>query len=253
MNDSIRELAKELRNATHIVFLTGAGMSTASGIPDFRSTGGLWKEGESRERYISRSYFYYKPKDFWSKYKDIFHLKLMDDYSPNEGHLFLKELEDMGKTVTVLTQNVDHLHTKAGSSRVIELHGTIHSASCPKCKSQYSLDYINNEEIPRCEKPNKKKVKCGFILKPDVVLFGDLVNGFKEAEQAISESTVFVVLGSSLQVKPVSDLPEYARYKYDNKLAIINLDKSETDDLFDIVIHEDIVNTLQKVRAEMIK
>lgn len=253
MRELISQLAKEIEKATHIVFLTGAGMSTSSGIPDFRSTVGFWTEGVSREQFISRSYFHYKPKDFWSKYKDIFQLKLMGNYFPNEGHLFLRELEEMGKKVTILTQNVDNLHTKAGSGQVIELHGTIHSATCPKCQTQYSLEYINKEDIPRCEKPNKKRVKCGFILKPDVVLFGDLVKGFKEAEQAISESTLFVVMGSSLKVKPVSDLPHYSRYKYKNKLAIINLEKTDQDDLFDIVIHSEIVNTLRKIKEAMKK
>lgn len=249
MKTEIRELTKELKNATNIVFLTGAGMSTASGIPDFRSTSGFWDGG--RERYISRSYFEYRPKDFWLKFKDIFGLKLMNTYAPNEGHLFLKELEDLGKNVTVLTQNVDNLHTKAGNTRVIELHGTIHSAKCPKCKAEYGLDYINKEGIPRCDKPNKKRVTCGFILKPDVVLFGDVVRGIKEAEESIEGSTLFVVLGSSLQVSPVSGLPEFARDTDKNKLAIINFEKTASDELFDIVIHANILSTLMKVREEL--
>lgn len=148
-------------------------ISTESGIPNFRSSGGFWKEGENREYYISKCYFERNPKDFWKKYKDIFELKLMGNYKPNTGHLFIKELEEKGKNITVLTQNVDGLHQKAGNQHVIELHGTLQSATCPKCKTKYDITFINQHEIPRCTKENAKGKKCDFILKPDVVLFSD--------------------------------------------------------------------------------
>ncbi|PLS18877.1 NAD-dependent protein deacylase [Bacillus sp. M6-12] len=248
MSEKIEQLSKWIQESNNLVVFSGAGMSTSSGIPDFRSTNGLWKAETNREYYISKGYYQSNPKDFWQKFKEIFQLKLMGDYQPNEGHYFLKELEDMGKNVTILTQNVDGLHTDAGSSHVIELHGTIKTATCPKCKTQYGLDYINNHDIPRCNKPNKKNNTCGFILKPDVVLFGDAVRGYKEAEEAINACSLFVVLGSSLEVYPVNNLPQYARYDENTKLTIINREATKKDRLFDLVLHEDIVATLSKVK-----
>jgi NAD-dependent deacetylase len=249
INDMTNQLAQWIIEAKNIVVFSGAGMSTASGIPDFRSTNGLWTNGENREHYISRGYYQSNPKDFWKKFKEIFQLKLMGDYLPNDAHLFFKELEDLGKNVTILTQNVDNLHNEAGSSQVIELHGTIKTATCPKCKTQYDLDYINSHDIPRCNRMNAKGNACGFILKPDVVLFGDAVRGYKEAEQAIDSCTLFLVLGSSLEVYPVNNLPQYARYEENTKLAIINREPTQKDNLFDLIIHDDIVKVLSEIKS----
>ncbi len=154
--EKINELAQIIKNAKNITIFTGAGMSTESGIPDFRSDNGIYSQEDDVEHYISEYYFHKNPKDFWVKFKRIFSLKLMGNFEPNKGHLFLKELEDIGKNVTILTQNIDGLHHKAGNSNIIELHGTLQTATCPKCKTKYNLKFINEHDIPRCNKTNKK-------------------------------------------------------------------------------------------------
>ncbi|WCK57122.1 NAD-dependent protein deacylase (plasmid) [Aneurinibacillus sp. Ricciae_BoGa-3] len=251
MDEQINALATLIKDIENIVFLTGAGISTASGIPDFRSDNGIWKQEQNREYYLSTYYYQKKPKDFWKKYKEIFNLKLMDGYQPNFGHSFIRELEENGKTVTVLTQNVDGLHQMAGSQHVIELHGTIKTATCPKCKQKYDLDFILEQEIPRCTTTKQDKT-CGFILKPDMVMFGDTVMGYKEAEKAIDTCKLFIVLGSSLEVSPVNELPQYAKYDWQTKLVLVNRDPTIKDRLFDIVIHTDINQTLSDVKSLII-
>jgi NAD-dependent deacetylase len=245
-------LAKWIQEAQSIVFLTGAGISTASGIPDFRSTGGMWQQEISRETYISRSFFNHQPKVFWEKYKEIFQVKLIGQYEPNEGHLFLAELEQQGKNVTVLTQNVDGLHQKAGSTNVLEIHGTLQTASCPKCKTVYELEYIMTELVPRCNRQTKHGV-CEFILSPDMVLYGDAVKGFSQAEEVLQAADVCVVMGTSLQVTPVNMLPEYYYHKTRDlnkecRMALINRDPTEKDYVFPVIYHDDIISAVRAVR-----
>lgn len=247
-------LAKWIQESQNIVFLTGAGISTASGIPDFRSTGGFWNEGISRETYISRSFFNRNPKVFWEKYKEIFQVKLICQYEPNEGHLFIAELEQQGKNVTVLTQNVDGLHQKAGSTHVLEIHGTLQTAACPKCKTVYNLDYIMQDLVPRCNRQTSKGV-CNFILRPDMVLYGDAVKEFTKAEQLLKEADVFIVMGTSLQVAPVNTLPEYyclhkARgWDKECNMALINREPTEKDHVFPVICHDDIVSAVRSLRG----
>lgn len=255
--DQIKLLAKWIKESKKVAYFSGAGISTASGIPDFRSSGGVWKEDVNREYYISRSFYNRKPKEFWKRYKEIFQVKLAGNYEPNEGHLFIAELEKLGKEVTVLTQNIDGLHQKAGSTNVIELHGTLKTATCPKCKTVYDLEYINENKIPRCSRETMKGI-CNFILKPDVVLFGDAVKGYKLAEEALEQADVFIVMGTSLQVYPVNMLPRHFVYVMNDweenkepKMAIINRDETEKDEMFQVVIHADIVDTVRELKKEL--
>ena len=240
--NTIEQLANAFDQATRITVLTGAGISTASGIPDFRSRGGLYDGRLSVEAILSETYFHQNPKTFWTYFKDIFGIHALGGYEPNGGHLFLRELELEGKDVTIVTQNVDGLHRKAGSSRVLEAHGTIHTAHCPKCGAPYGLEHLLSEDVPRCSKD-------GFILKPDVVLFEGRVKHIEEAVAASEESELFLALGSSLKVYPVKELPRYAKHARSAALAIVNREPTEMDGLFDIVIHDDIVEVFDQIRT----
>ena len=250
MNE-IYMLSSLIEKSKTITILTGAGVSTESGIPDFRSTDGLWTADYSRTEIISKSFFNYKPKIFWKYYKEIFQIKLMGDYNPNSTHLFLKYLEDLGKDIRIFTQNVDRLHQKAGSSKVYEMHGNIHTATCPKCKTQYEREYILSEEIPRCNRTNSKGNPCGFILKPDVVLFGDTVKHYQECLESIYDSQLFLVLGTSLEVYPVNQLPKYVSNASDIKKVLINKDQTEMDHYFNLRIYDRLSNVWEQIKEGM--
>ncbi|WP_088361976.1 NAD-dependent protein deacylase [Bacillus cereus] len=247
MND-IKQVKQLIEQSKKIVLFTGAGISVPSGLKDFRSSNGLWTNNESFESIISLSYFKSKPKEFWKYYKEIFESKLLQNYLPNKGHQFFSDLEKKGKEVTVITQNIDGLHTKAGSTDVLEMHGTLQTATCPKCKSKYDLEYINNNNIPRCSKVNGKGNICNFILKPDVVLFGDSIHHFNEALDKAYEADLFIVVGSSLEVWPVNQIPEIITGT-DIPTIIINKSETNMDKYFRICIHDDIVNTIEKVES----
>jgi NAD-dependent deacetylase len=245
--DKIKEFTQWIIDAKTITVLTGAGMSTESGIPDFRSENGIYAQEENVEHYVSEYYFKTHPVDFWHKFKRIFSLKLMGNFAPNQGHLFLKQLEDMGKKVTILTQNIDGLHGKAGSSRVIEIHGTLQTATCPKCQTKYDLAFINSHDVPRCEQRTENGKICNEILKPDVVLFGGLVKRLDEALDAALESDLFIAMGTSLEVTPVNQIPFYVSTESPRTYkVIINKTPTRMDHLFDLVIHEGIGETVKK-------
>lgn len=228
----------------HIVVLTGAGVSTDSGIPDFRGKEGVWNKEGNPESVITRSYFMGYPKLFWAQYKELFKEKLTMNHQPNRVHELVAELETFGK-VTVLTQNIDGLHQLAGSERVMEMHGSYQTASCPKCKLAYDLNHINSHDIPRCTRVNRKGNLCNFILKPDVVLFGDTIRHWKEAEEALETADICLVLGTTLRVKPFNLLPEVAK---DNgaRLIFINNEGTEFDELMDEIHVEKIDKALER-------
>jgi NAD-dependent deacetylase len=246
-------LVNKIKNSKKITVLTGAGVSTASGIPDFRSSGGFWDSEIPREQYISRDYFNYKPKDFWLKYKDIFGIKLENNFLPNEVHDFLKWLEDEGKEVSVATQNVDGLHVAVGSSKVYEMHGTISSATCVKCGTKYGYNKILDELVPRCDKVNKKGKLCNFILKPDVVLFGDLIHHYNDVLDELNESDLFIVMGTSLAVYPVNNLVNYVNMMSNCTSIFLNGESTEKDSLFDYVKLGDLVSLIREIKNEYVK
>ena len=191
---------------------------------------------------MSSDYYYKNPEDFWMKYKEIFGIKLLKDYQPNAVHYFLRDLERKGKQITVVTQNVDGLHSLAGNEHVIEYHGNLSTATCPHCSTTYDLTYIMKEQVPRCNQAG-----CGDTLKPDIVLFGDPITHHNEAEQAIDSSELVIVLGTSLLVTPFSLLPDFAAFHTDSLLAIINKESTPKDQLFDYIIHDDLVETITKI------
>jgi len=234
----IEQMAEALKQAKRIAVLSGAGISTASGIPDFRSRGGVYDQELDVETIFSESYYHRHPKTFWTHFKTIFHFHAIRQYEPNLGHLFLRELEQAGKQVAIITQNVDGLHSKAGSSRILDVHGSIHTAHCPKCRTAYGLEHLISEEVPRCGKD-------GFILKPDVVLFEGMVKHLEEAFEEAAEADLFLAIGTSLKVYPVKELPRYSK----GRRILLNREATEMDGLFDIVVHGDIVETFQAIQS----
>lgn len=244
MNDALEQLTEAIAEAKQITVLSGAGISTASGIPDFRSANGIYAKLDNVEYLLSETYFHKQPKQFWLSFKDIFQLQHADDYKPNEAHHVLAELERLGKQVTIVTQNVDGLHRKAGSKHILEVHGTLDHAHCPKCGGRYPLAYVMEQPVPRCELDQ-------FILKPDVVLFGGRVQHLEEAYEAAAHCDLFMTLGSSLEVYPVKELPYYAARAKRPVTAIVNLQPTSQDDLFNIVIHDELVSVFTKLSERL--
>ncbi|MFN3093622.1 NAD-dependent protein deacylase [Bacillus pumilus] len=233
-------LSEKLTQASHIMVLSGAGMSTESGIPDFRSTGGLWTEDTARMEAMSRSYFLSHPQQFWPKFKELFQMKMSGEYEPNSGHTFLASLEKQGKHVDIFTQNIDGLHKKAGSQHVYELHGSIQTATCPSCQATYELPYLLQEEVPVCLKVSSDGRTCGRVLKTDVVLFGDRVKHFDQVEKSLQRADLLLVMGTSLEVAPARYIPEDAAQNPSIFKVMMNLSETEYDPLFDLVFHERI-------------
>lgn len=254
MNTKYNTLSTWISESRKIAFLTGAGISTSSGIPDFRSHRSTSEDKISIDHYMSRSFLNRHPKLFWKKYKEIFHIDHLKEVKPNKGHNFISEIEQKGKDITVITQNIDGLHQKSGNTKVLETHGNALTATCPKCKKNYGLDYILEETIPRCNNYLSQGNLCGFILHPDVVLYGDIVKDIDKAKVALDEAELFIVIGTSLKVSPINTLPEYftlinsSILNHSNiKMVIINQESTEKDYLFPIVFHEKIISVVERL------
>ncbi|MDQ0207774.1 NAD-dependent protein deacylase [Alkalicoccobacillus murimartini] len=243
---SLIQLTEMIESASTITVLTGAGVSTASGIPDFRSANGLWSEDRSREYYMSNRYFSEDPVDFWKKYKEIFRIKLLKDFEPNPVHYFLRDLEKLEKRIYVITQNVDGLHKAAFSSDIIEYHGSLDTATCPSCGTSMTLERILAEETPRCFRD-----ECRVIVRPDVVLFGDPITKHGQAEVCVQSSELLLTMGTSLQVSPFNLLPEYAVYDVHIPTAIINREETVMDSLFDCKVFGDLSETVQLLNHKL--
>lgn len=229
MTDKILKFKEIVEASDNIVFLGGAGVSTESGIPDFRSTDGLYNQSYKYppERILSHSFFLYETEEFYRFYHEkMIHTNAM----PSTTHNILAELEAKGKLKAVITQNIDGLHQMAGSKNVIELHGTIHSNHCTRCKKAYELDYVCRfEGIPRCE--------CGGVIKPDVVLYEEGLNeqDVIAAVEYVRNADVLIVGGTSLVVQPAAGLIDL--YK-GNKLILINKSETAYDTKADLLIND---------------
>lgn len=232
------EVRSILEKAKKITVLTGAGASTESGIPDFRSANGLYADANV-EMYLSRGYYNRSPKEFWKHYKEIFQINTFHQYKPNRGHRFLAELEEQGKDITILTQNIDGLHQLGGSKHVIDLHGTLQTAHCPKCKAGYDLQYMIDHEVPRCQ-------KCNFILNPDVVLYGDTLPQYQNAMKRLYETDVLLVMGTSLKVQPVASFPQIAKREVGATTILVNEELTGQEYNFDYVFKIKLVNLLKR-------
>ena len=224
-----------------VVFFGGAGVSTASGIPDFRSVDGLYHQqfAYPPETMLSHGFYEAHPAEFF----DFYRTKMIAlNAKPNRCHTKLAELERAGKLDAVVTQNIDGLHQMAGSENVLELHGSIYRNHCKKCGREYGLDAVKNSEgVPKCE--------CGGIIKPDVVLYGENLNDdvMNRAAKAINEAQVLIVGGTSLSVWPAASLIDYFR---GNHLIVINKTQAERDSFADLVIREPIGEVFSQIVAK---
>ena len=237
--DKIQELQEIIDNSKRIIFFTGAGVSTASGIPDFRSQDGLYNEKYKYlpETIISHSFYLNNPEEFFRFYKDKM---LYLDAEPNVTHSYIAKCEEKGKSLGVVTQNIDGLHQKAGSKNVYELHGSVLRNYCESCKEFYDVNYIYNAPgIPRC-------TKCGSIVKPDVVLYEEGLDEavITSAIHAIQTADTMIVLGTSLVVYPAAGL---LRYFYGDKLVIINKSTTPYDSKVDLCIKADFNDVIPKL------
>lgn len=231
-----QQLQQWIADSGNIVFFGGAGVSTESGIPDFRSVDGLYnqKYDQPPETILSHTYFQARTEDFYRFYRDKM---LCLDAQPNAAHKKLAELEQAGKLKAVVTQNIDGLHQAAGSRTVYELHGSVHRNYCTKCRAFYGVDFIaNSRGVPRCP-------ACGGLVKPDVVLYEEGLDQetVEGAVLAISRADVLIVGGTSLVVYPAAGLINYYR---GNKLVLINRDPTPYDGQADLVIHDSIGRVL---------
>ncbi len=233
-------LQKIIDESKSIVFFGGAGVSTESGIPDFRSVDGLYnqKYDYPPEEILSHHFFVENTEEFYRFYKDKM---LCTEAEPNNAHLKCAELEKAGKLSAVVTQNIDGLHQKAGSKRVYELHGSVHRNYCTKCKKKFDAEYMKNSEgVPVCD-------KCGGIIKPDVVLYEEglddnTVNG---ALRAISSAETMIVAGTSLTVYPAAGMLRYFKGK---NLILINRDATQFDQTADYVFRDKVGELFSKIK-----
>ena len=236
--EEVKKLQKIIDDSSNMVFFGGAGVSTESNIPDFRSADGLYHQEYrySPEQIVSHSFFVQNTKGFYEFYKE----KMMFlEAKPNPAHLKLAELEAAGKLSAVITQNIDGLHQAAGSRNVLELHGSILRNYCQKCGHFYDAIYVKNSEgIPKCS--------CGGVVKPDVVLYEEGLDDYvwSSACKYIMNADVLIVGGTSLVVYPAAGLINY--YK-GNKLVLINKSDTVYDKRANLVIHESIGDVLSKV------
>ena len=231
MNDKIMQLKKWIDESDNVVFFGGAGVSTESGIPDFRSVDGLYNQKWKYppETILSHSFFAKYPEEYYRFHREKL---VIDGVKPNTAHLKLAELEQEGKLRAVVTQNIDGLHQAAGSRKVLELHGSILRSYCSVCGRPYPADRMNHGEgVPRCT--------CGGVIRPDIVLYEEPLDDavVSEAVRVISEAEVLIIGGTSLNVYPAAGLINYYR---GNKLALVNLSRTPYDDEADLVINEKI-------------
>jgi len=239
MDQKIQELQKIIDDSNKIVFFGGAGVSTESGIPDFRSVDGLYNQSYKYppEEIISHSFFMRDTEEFYRFYKDRM---LFPDVQPNKAHKKLAELEQAGKLLAIVTQNIDGLHQAAGNKNVYELHGSVLRNYCMSCHKFFDLDYIfNSDGIPKCD-------ACGGTVKPDVVLYEEgLDNSVVEgAVRAIEKADTLIIAGTSLVVYPAAGLINYFR---GNHLVLINRDPTGADHRADLVIHDKVGEVLDQI------
>ena len=237
---TLEELQSVIDKSKRIVFFGGAGVSTESGIPDFRSVDGLYnqKYDYPPEQILSHTFFVHKTSEFFRFYRDKM---LCLDKKPNKAHLKLAELERAGKLTAVVTQNIDGLHQAAGSKKVYELHGSVLRNYCMKCGKFHSAEYIKNSNgVPKCE--------CGGVIKPDVVLYEEGLDDstVTGALSAIQTADTLIIAGTSLTVYPAAGFISYFK---GNNIVLINRDETPMDKNADLVIHDKVGEVLSKIKV----
>lgn len=238
--DKIESLKEMIQNAKKIVVFTGAGISVASGIPDFRSSNGIYNEKNGfsypPEQIISHSFFKSNPDIFFDFYKSKM---IFPNAKPNPAHIFFAKLESK-KDVTVVTQNIDDLHQKAGSTKVFQLHGSVLDNYCVKCHKNYDLEYVLSQDgVPICEAD-------GEIVRPGIVLYEENLKNdvISNSINAIEQADLMIVIGTSLIVYPAAG---FIRYFKGKNLVLINKDKTPYDNSADLVINDDITKVVKKL------
>lgn len=238
--EEINKLQSIVDESDNIVFFGGAGVSTESGIPDFRSVDGLYNQKYKYppETIISHSFYRRNPEEFYRFYKDKM---LFPEAKPNKAHMKLAELEAAGKLKAVITQNIDGLHQMAGSRRVIELHGSVHRNYCERCHKFYDLRYV-------IDAPGVPKCSCGGTIKPDVVLYEEGLNNqdIEDAIHYISEADTLIIGGTSLVVYPAAGLIRYFRGRH---LVVINMSPTQSDREVDLLITDKIGSVLDQIHV----
>ena len=243
MTEQIKQLKNIIDQSNKIVFFTGAGISVASGIPDFRSTGGLndtiAHQGYAPEYILSSDYLHDNPQGFIDF---CYQYLLFTDKTPNVVHQWMAQLEAEGRALGVITQNIDGLHSDAGSQHVAELHGTMNRFYCIQCNAQYTKSYILAHQLHQCE-------QCGGVIRPDIVLYGEMLDQATliDAMQLINEADTLIVLGSSLVVQPAAGLVGNFNH---GRLVIINRDATPYDAQADLVIHEDMIKVIEALNTK---
>lgn len=238
MDSGIERLKAMVAESDNIVFFGGAGVSTESGIPDFRSVDGLYNQKwrYPPETILSRTFFERDPEEYYRFHREKL---VIDGVAPNRAHLRLASLEREGKLKAVITQNIDGLHQAAGSENVLELHGSILRAYCSRCRKSYPADVINHgEAVSRCS--------CGGVIRPDIVLYEEPLDDavMRRAIEYIRNADVLIVGGTSLNVYPAAGLINYYR---GNKLVLVNLSETPYDSYADLVIHEKIGEVFSQI------
>ena len=239
--DALERLREIIGRSRRIVFFGGAGVSTASGIPDYRSADGLYAGetgGLSPETILSKSFFYLQTEAFFDWYRK--HL-LYPDAKPNAAHRYLYELEKQDRLRGIVTQNIDGLHRAAGNIRVYEIHGNVHENHCMECNAAYPMETVLHAEgIPRCT--------CGGVIKPDVVLYGESLEKYVciGARREITNADTLIVAGTSLSVEPAASFLEDFRGKH---LAVINRDPTPADERAEILIRADVAEVFAELKG----
>ena len=238
MNENIEKLKKIVAESDNIVFFGGAGVSTESGIPDFRSVDGLYNQKWKYppETILSHSFFERDPAEYYRFHREKL---VIEGVKPNTAHLKLAELERQGKLRAVVTQNIDGLHQAAGSKNVLELHGSILRAYCSQCRKSYDADIINHGQgVPRCT--------CGGVIRPDIVLYEEPLDDdvVSSAIHYIRNADVLIIGGTSLNVYPAAGLINYYQ---GNKLVLVNRSETPADRYADLVIHEKIGQVFSQI------
>jgi NAD-dependent deacetylase len=243
----VSALARLIRARQPCVVLTGAGVSTESGIPDFRSPTGIWAHFDPAE-YASLAAFRADPAKVWRFYKP--RIAMLSEAKPNAAHLALAALERAGLVEAVVTQNIDQLHERAGTRNLIEVHGSIRTASCPGCGSSYPRDAVvaklGHADVPACD-------RCGAILKPDVVFFGELLPpaAIDRAFELARAASLLLVVGSSLEVHPVAALPQET-LTAGGRIAIVNQGPTPYDQSADLKLERNAGAVLGAVAEDLI-
>ena len=241
--EKINELKKIIQNSNRICVFTGAGISCPSGIPDFRSENGIYKTksrfGYPPEQMLSHTFFEEHTELFFDFYRSNM---VFQNAKPNKAHKYFASLEKEGKNVTIVTQNIDSLHQAAGSSDVVELHGSVMRNYCQNCKKSFSLDYVMKaDKVPICG--------CGGIVKPDVVLYEEPLSeiSIDRAITAIENADALIIVGTSLSVYPAAS---YIRFFKGNNLVLINKGETKYDSLCALVFDDDVIDVVSELEEK---